>query len=310
MTEHHIPKRLMTLAYGSSIALMVGYSLWLYAMGDYRDLLIPTFTTLLLVAALMMHMGQGMKTHLPSIILLCCTYAVVLSAFYYKLNVSLIWLGLPVTAAFLLLPLWAAVFINVAAGPMWWFLPGLDSAPPAVIVGYIALTLLLALPRWEHARRKALLRATDPNDSECNAYHIDTLKERLHNEYQRAAMLNQKLAVLVLHLPQLDMAAEQFGHRAQIALLEALCSEVNSRCRDHDLLGRAGNATFWLVLPDTSESGALLVRERLQRALSERVLVETGQLEARIAACLPIRTESFEQYVKRLEARGLSLANV
>lgn len=309
MTEHHIPKRLMTLAYGSSIALMIGYSLWLYAMGDYRDLLIPTFTTLLLVAALMMHMGQGMKTHLPSIILLCCAYSVVLGAFYYKDQVSLIWLGLPITAAFLLLPLWAAVSINVAAGPVWWSLSGLENVPPAVIVGYIALTLLLALPRWEHARRKALLRATDPNDSECDAYHIDTLKERLHNEYQRAAMLNQQLAVLVLHLPQLDMAAEQFGHRAQIALLEALCSEVNSRCRDHDLLGRTENSTFWLVLPDTSESGALLVRERLQRALSERVLVETGQLEVRIAACLPVRKESFDLYVKRLDARGLSLAS-
>ena len=174
----------------------------------------------------------------------------------------------------------------------------------------MALTLLLALPPWEHARRRALLRATDPNDSDCDAYHIDTLKERLNNEFQRAAMLNKRLAVLVLHLPQLDMAEEQFGHRAQTALLGALCSEVNSRCRDHDILGRAGNATFWLVLPDTSESGALLVRERLQRALSRRVLVETGQLEARITTCLPLRKESFERYVQRLETRAEAIANV
>lgn len=183
-------------------------------------------------------------------------------------------------------------------------------APNSIVVGHVAMTLLLALPRWEHARRRALLRATDPNDSDCDAYHIDTLKERLYSEFQRAAMLNKQLAVLVLHLPQLDMAEEQFGHRAQTALLNALCSEVNSRCRDHDVLGRANNATFWLVLPDTSESGALLVRERLQRALSQCVLVETGQLEARIAACLPSRTESFERYIKRLETRGASLANV
>lgn len=310
MKVYLVPSRLMTLAYGSSITLMMGYALWLYAVGEYRDLLVPTFTTLLLVVALLLHMGQGLKSHLPSILLLSCVYLVVLGAFYYQSHVSLIWLGLPITAAFLLLPLWTALLINVIAGPVWWYLLGSENAPSSAVVGYVALTLLLALPRWEHARRKALLRATDPNDSDCDAYHIDTLKERLHNEYQRAAMLNKQLAVLVLHLPQLDMAEEQFGHRAQLALLEALCSEVNSRCRDHDLLGRADNATFWLVLPDTSESGALLVRERIQRALSQRVLVETGQLEVRIAACLPIRTESFDLYVKRLEARGLSLANV
>lgn len=309
MTEHPIPKRLMTLAYSASIALMIGYALWLYAMGEYRDLLTPTFISLLLVTALLMHMGQGLKTPLPRIILLCCTFAAVFGAFYSKPDISLIWLGLPITAAFLLLPLWAALLVNVIAGPLWWSLPAVASAPPAILVGYIALTLLLALPRWEHARRRALLRATDPNDSDCNAFHIDTLKERLHSEYQRSAMLNQQLAVLVLYLPQLDMAEEQFGHRAQTAILGVLCSEVNSRCRDHDVLGRAENATFWLVLPDTSESGALLVRERLQRALSRCVLVETGQLDVRIAACLPNRAESFEHYLKRLEARGASLAN-
>lgn len=309
MTEYQIPKRLMTVAYSASIALVIGYVLWLYAMGEYRDLLVPTFISLLLASALLLHMGQGLKSHLPPFILLFCTYSVVLSAFYAQPYVSLIWLGLPVTAAFLLLPLWAAVLINVAAGPLWWLLPAVSTAPTAAIVGYITLTLLLALPRWEHARRRALLRATDPNDSDCNAYHIDTLKERLSSEHLRAAMLNQQLAVLVLHLPQLDMAAEQFGHRAQTALLGTLCSEVNSRCRDHDVLGRADSSTFWLVLPDTSESGALLVRERLQVALSRCVLVETGHLEVRIAACLPSRSESFEHYVKRLEARGLSLAN-
>jgi diguanylate cyclase len=279
MTEHHIPKRLMTLAYSVSIVLMAAYALWLYAMGDYRDLLIPTFMTLLLMSALLMHIGQGHKSYLPRIVLLCSTYSVVLGAFYNQPSVSPIWLGLPITAAFLLLPLWTALLINITVGPLWWLLPSLASAPPTIIVGYAALTLLLALPRWEHARRRALLRATDPNDSDCTAYHIDTLKERLHSEFQRAAMLNQQLVVLVLHLPQLDMAEEQFGQRAQTALLDALCSEVNSRCRDHDVLGRADNATFWLVLPDTSESGALLVRERLQRALSQRVLAETGQLE-------------------------------
>ena len=309
MTEHRIPKRLMTIAYSASIASMIGYTLWLYAMGEYRELLLPTFIILLLAAALLLHMGQGLKTHLPRIILLFCTYSVVLGAFYAQPHVSLIWLGLPITAAFLLLPLWAAVMINVAVGPLWWLLPPIVTAPPAAIVGYITLILLLALPRWEQARSRALLLETDPNDRDWSAYHIDTLKERLSSEYQRAAMLNQQLAVLVLHLPQLEMAEEQFGHRAKRALLRTLCSEVNSRCRDHDVLGRADNATFWLVLPGTSESGALLVRERLQRALSRCVLVETGQLEVRIAACLPSRTESFEYYIKRLEARGFSLAN-
>ncbi len=309
MNTRSSPKRLMTIAYSASIGMMSAYTLWLYALGSYRELLVPLFVTLMLLVCLLMHLGQGVQPALPRLLLLASTYIVVLSAAYSALSTTIIWLGLPIAATFLLLPLWGALAVNGASlVAWWWFAPLTDGT--SLSVGYIALALLLALPPWEHARRRALLRATDPNDSDCNAYHIDTLKERLNNEFQRAAMLNKRLAVLVLHLPQLDMAEEQFGHRAQMALLGALCSEVNSRCRDHDILGRAGNATFWLVLPDTSESGALLVRERLQRALSRCVLVETGQLEARITTCLPQRKESFGRYVQRLEARADAIAHV
>ncbi|SDN87107.1 diguanylate cyclase domain-containing protein [Vreelandella arcis] len=310
MIQHQFPRRLMTLAYLASIALMSCYAMWLYAMGEYRDLVVPSFMTLLLLTAFLLHLGQDIRAHLPRLVLLACAYTSVMAALYFQPEIPLIWIGLPMTAAFLLLPLTGAVALHLVLVPLWWLMPSLSQAPPTLVMGYIALGLLLALPRWEHARRRALLRATDPNDSECDAYHIDTLKERLHSEYQRADLLNQRLAVLVIHLPQRDMAEEQFGPRAAQALLSALCTEVYSCCRDHDLLGRADNATFWLVLPDTSESGALLVRDRLQHALSRRVLVETGHVEVRIAACLPCPKESFEHYLQRLEARGATLSNV
>ncbi|WP_016914107.1 diguanylate cyclase domain-containing protein [Vreelandella stevensii] len=308
MTTSVPPKRLMSLAYSASLIVICAYTAWLYAMGSYRELLVPLFMTTLILASLMMHLGQGVKSCLPRLLLLGSLFLVAMHGVLTHANLPLYWLGLPLAAAFILLPLWGALATNlVAMAVIIWQLPTLNEE---FALGFAALTLLLALPPWEHARRKALLRATDPHDNDCDAYHIDTLKERLKNEFQRADMLNKRLAVLVLHLPQLDMAEEQFGQRAKTALLGALCSEVNSRCRDHDILGRAGSATFWLVLPDTSESGALLVKERLQRALSRRVLVETGQLEARLATCLPMRKESFERYLQRLEARAESITHL
>ncbi|RUR40790.1 diguanylate cyclase domain-containing protein [Vreelandella populi] len=308
MTRRLFPKRLMTLAYSASLVLMMGYALWLYGMGNYQSLSIPAFLTLLLLAALLLHLGQTTKGYIAQVLLLVGTCLAVLNAIFNYPYASIMWLGLPMASVFLLLPLWTALALASLIGPLVWLAISHPPQPISFLFGYITLLLLLALPRWEHARHKALLHVTDPNDSDCDAYNIDTLKERLHNEYQRAAMLNRRLAVLVIHLPQLDMAEEQFGARAKIALLNTLCSEVNARCRDHDVLGRAGDATFWLVLPDTSESGALLVRERLHYSLSQCVLIETGQLEARIAACLP-RKESFERYVHRLNARANALAN-
>ncbi|MDR5899669.1 diguanylate cyclase [Halomonas vilamensis] len=305
-----IPRHLMTLAYSASLVLMASYTTWLYAIGAYHNLVIPSFTVMLLSTALLMHISNGIRPWVPRLILLISTYIVVAAALSQHPGTSLLWLGLPLTAAFILLPLWAALSLNAALIlTAWWLTPLYYTASNELLVGLFVVMLLLALPRWEHGRRQALLRATDPNDDECNAFHRDTLHTRLYSEYQRAGVLNRRLAVLVVHLPQFDMAGEQFGHRAQLALLDALCHEVNIHCRDHDILGRADSASFWIVLPDTSESGALLVRERIQRAISRCVLVETGQVEINIAACLPRAQESFEHFTQRLEARGASLSN-
>ena len=307
MIRHRISRRWMTLAYIASTGLMTGYTAWRYAMGDYVTLFTPLFMVLVLLAALLLHICRSPSPYLPRTILLIATYLTVLAAIWQPPDISLVWLGLPLAATFLLLPLWTALSINILLAPVWWFTP-LHSAPPSWVMGFLATALLLALPRWEHARRRALLRATDPHDSECDAFHIDALRERLQSECQRAIVLNRRLAVLVIHLPQMDMAGEQFGLRAQLALLETLCHEVRLQCRDYDVLGRAATATLWLTLPDTSESGALLVRERLTRGLSRHVLVETGQLEARIAACLLHHNESVDQFIKRLENRADVLA--
>lgn len=310
MITPRIPGLLMTLAYSSSLLLMAGYTAWLYALGAYQALTIPGFLLIPLSTALLMHLSHETTPHVPRLILLTCLYAAVIDALcQHPADTSLAWLGLPLTAAFILLPLRAALGLHLALLPVMWWLTPLHGATPDGLVGLGVATLLLALPRWEHDRRQALLRATDPNDRDCNAFHADTLSERLYSEYQRAHVLNRRLAVLVIYLPQFDMAGEQFGYHAQLALLEALCHDIHSHCRDHDILGRPESASFWLVLPDTSESGALLVRERLQRAISRCVLVETGQLEVRIASCLPRAREEFPLFVQRLEARAQALAS-
>ncbi|UYG01321.1 diguanylate cyclase domain-containing protein [Halomonas sp. GD1P12] len=301
MTRYLHPRALMSLTYVACLLITACYTLWLYAMGYYRELMVPLFITLLLITAVLLHCGRALSPYGPRAILLASAYIGVSSAFYFGLAHSLLWLGLPVAAAFVLLPHWSALCLNLLYTPLWWLIPPVESDFFPLSFGYLAIILMFALPPWELARRHALLRASDPHDNECDAYDIDTLKERLSNEFQRARLLDKRLAVLVLHLPQLDMAEEQFGLRTKKALLEALCSEVNRRCRDHDLLGRLGGANFWLVLPDTSESGALLVRERLYRALSRRVLIETGPLEARIGVCLPRPDERFTPFILRLE---------
>lgn len=301
MIDTDISRRLMTIAYVTSLLLLMTHTTWLYLIDHHAFFFTSAFSTLLALSALLMHVGRGVNAYLPRLILLCCLYLMVSqAALETPGSTSTLWFGLPIAASMILLPLIPALGLNILLLPAWWWLLA-QSGDEEVWKSIITLLLLLALPRWEHLRRQALLSATDPNDSECNAYQRDALKDRLRDEYQRSSVLGKRLAVLVIHLPQFDMAGEQFGRQAQLALLENLCKEANASCRDHDLLGRASQATFWLVLPDTSESGALLVRERLKRSLSRCVLVETGQLVTDIVAYQPRRQELFHLFVQRLE---------
>ncbi|WNK19147.1 diguanylate cyclase [Halomonas piscis] len=280
MSGHAISRRLMTLAFAASPVLMAIYAAWRYAMGDYVSLFTPLFMVLVLLAALLLHLYRSSSPYLPRMILLLATYLTLLAAIWHPPAISPVWLGLPLAATFLLLPLWAALAIVLLLAPAWWLTP-LASASPSWVMGFLITALLLALPRWEHARRRALLRAL---------------------------VLGRRLAVLAIHLPQLDMAGEQFGHRARRALLDTLCREVQRQRRDDDVLGRASAATFWLVLPDTGESGALLLQERLTRELARQVLVETGQLEARVAVCRLRQGEGIAPFTARLEQRSRALA--
>ena len=307
MIDPNISRRLMTFAYVTSLLLLTTYTTWLYLIGHYAFFFISAFSTLLALSALLMHIGRGINVYVPRLLLLGCFYLLVSQAALEPSgNTSPLWFGLPIAASMIFLPLIPALGVNILLLPIWWGLL-VQLGDQESWKSIVTLLLLIALPRCEQLRRQALLNATDPDDKECNAYQSDALKDRLSNEYQRSSILGNRLAVLVIHLPQFDMAGEQFGRQAQMALLENLCNEVNECCRDHDMLGRASQATFWLVLPDTSESGALLVRERLKRSLSRCVLVETGQLVADIVAYLPRRQEFFHLFIQRLEEHSHAL---
>ena len=122
MRVQPLPKRLMTAAYSASMFIMVGYMMWLYAMGSYRELLIPLFLAMLLLVSLLMHLGQGFRPCIPRILLLASIYIVVLTATYTQPSPAPLWLGLPIAATFLLLPLWSALSLNIVCLSAWWWL--------------------------------------------------------------------------------------------------------------------------------------------------------------------------------------------
>ncbi|WP_136247599.1 diguanylate cyclase domain-containing protein [Halomonas borealis] len=308
MTEAKPHPRLFIVVLGIATLLLIGQALWFYLTGHYARILLPALLAPVMALSALLAATGHVPLRASSYLVLICSFLLIAAALPDRALHPALWIGVPPVLTLVLLPLGPAIFLNLALTPIWLTLLGTDEAGIERIFGYLALVAIAPLALWERARQRALLQATDPREQECAALTRSRLHERLTGELARTRLLEQPLAVLLIHLPQLDMTREQFGDATRRRMLSTFCQTVRHDCRDLDSLGREGDSAFWLVLPDTTESGALLVQQRLAQTLEQLVLVGTGPLEIRQRLETPHRTETCPTFLARLQAMTQALA--
>ncbi|MCG6656394.1 GGDEF domain-containing protein [Halomonas campisalis] len=301
--------RRFAAAYAAGALLVAGYAFWHYLMGDYQRILVPAVLALLMLFASLLRLALPGRTRLSAYLVLIAGYLMLGLELPNIGDAGALWIGLAPLLTLLLLPLASAMLLNVVMVPIWLVLLGEGQLDTELALGFLALMVVATLIPWEQHRQQALFEATDPRDPHCSALTQDALRELLASEFQRTELLHQPLAALVIHLPQLEMAGEQFGPRSRQTLIDALCREANRCSRRHDFLGRQGPASFWLVLPDTSESGAQLVQQRIKQAVEQTVLVDTGPLQAPMTLCQRLPGETWPRFEQRLLAATRRLAD-
>lgn len=202
--------RLHAGLYALAALLLIGQAAWFYLVGDYDRILLPALLAPLLITAALMRLGQPETARLSAYLVLVCGYLLVAMELPTHSSLAPFWLGLPPVLTLLLLPLGPAMLLNLTLTPLWLLL-GENLLDLDLALGYLSLVMVAGLAPWEILHQRSLLQATDPLDEECDAIRRSALHERLHSECERAELLHQRLAVLVIHLPQLEMAGEQFG---------------------------------------------------------------------------------------------------
>ncbi len=113
----------------------------------------------------------------------------------------------------------------------------------------------------------------------------------LHNRRGFIALAEQQLksstrrglhsSLVFVDVDQLKEINDQFGHREGDRALQEV-ADVIRECslRDCDIIARLGGDEFCALLPDTSDSGEALMRDRLARAFEAR--------NARPGCCFPL----------------------
>jgi diguanylate cyclase (GGDEF)-like protein len=94
-------------------------------------------------------------------------------------------------------------------------------------------------------------------------------EQQLELEFKRAERKQQKFALLMIDIDHFKVLNDTFGHHVGDQLLRDVTSILMKDMREVDMVARYGGEEFVIILPETTEAGALFVAQRLRRAVDQ-----------------------------------------
>lgn len=94
-------------------------------------------------------------------------------------------------------------------------------------------------------------------------------EQQLDLEFKRAERRRQKFALLMIDIDHFKRLNDTFGHHVGDQVLRDVTSILVKDMREVDTVARYGGEEFVIVLPETTEAGAMYVAQRLRRAVEQ-----------------------------------------
>jgi diguanylate cyclase (GGDEF)-like protein/PAS domain S-box-containing protein len=105
------------------------------------------------------------------------------------------------------------------------------------------------------------------------------MQERLQRAVCVAHESNKPLSVFLLDLDRFKQVNDTFGHHHGDLLLKQVAERLQTVLRDSDTVARLGGDEFALLLPGTSEPGAVIVARKILESLEQPFVIEGQALE-------------------------------
>jgi diguanylate cyclase (GGDEF)-like protein len=138
---------------------------------------------------------------------------------------------------------------------------------------FVWRTVQLALRTVGDVRRVALLEQESITDHLTGLHNRRYLERRLDEEFQRARRYAQPLAVLMIDIDRFKLINDVHGHPAGDTVLQQVGALCLGTARSTDIVARYGGDELVVVAPSTAPAQALVLAERLRRAIEAEIKV-------------------------------------
>jgi diguanylate cyclase (GGDEF)-like protein len=202
--------------------------------------------------------------------------ATVYATFYFWVALAACYFLRP-RIAFLHLCLASAAYgLVLLVGPGHVPLPALTWA---VVTGTLGvLGILMTTLRGQVERLVTQLAAAARTDALTQLANRRELEERFAAELERSTRTARPLSILVLDLDWFKEYNDRFGHNAGDRVLVMLAQALKRATRTSDVVARLGGEEFGVLAPETDETEAYLLAERLRAEVRTAFARETDKM--------------------------------
>ena len=172
-------------------------------------------------------------------------------------------------------------------------------------LGYVSVAIdITAMRETERdladlTERLSTLAATDPLTGIANRRALDELFAR---EMARAARQKSWISAIMVDVDRFKKFNDIYGHGFGDSCLRLLAETMKGVAgRQTDIVARYGGEEFCLILPDTDQSGAMAIAERLRQAVLDAAIPHEGSETGVVTISLGIATYPPHQTVRTCE---------
>lgn len=124
--------------------------------------------------------------------------------------------------------------------------------------------------------------------------------KRVAEEMERSDRYDESLSMLIFDLNNFKSLSDTLGHAVE-EVLKQTAEIVSSVIRKYDILVRADDGKFILLMPKTAINGAVVVAEKIRKALDNTSYPNTETIMASFGVAERMKSESFKNWYKRME---------